>query len=81
MSHLDDLYKESGIGENPNKPRQKGPLISILLYLLIYSAVIAYLYFNGSFGKNPNMLYYVLIAMSFLFTFSIRKIIKKSKGQ
>ncbi len=81
MSHIDDLYKESGIGENPNKPRQKGPLVSILIYLTVYGAIIAYLYLNGSFGKNPNMLYYVLIAMSFLFTFSIRKIIKRNRNK
>ena len=79
MSHIDDLYKEAGIVDNPNKPRRKVPFISIFIYVAAYGGIIAYLYFTGSFRKNPDMLYYVLIAVSLLFTFSIRKIIKRSK--
>ena len=79
MSHIDDLYKEAGIDDSPNKPQRKVPFISILIYIAAYGGIIAYLYFTGSFRKNPDMLYYVLIAVSLLFTFSIRKIIKRSK--
>lgn len=81
MSHLDDLYRESGIKDSPRSPRQKSTFISIIIYVAVYGGVVAYLYFTGSFRKNPDMLYYTLIGVSLLLTFSIRKIIKKSKGR
>ena len=81
MGHIDDLYKEAGIDDSPVRPRRRIPFISIIIYIAIYGGVIAYLYFTGAFRKNPDMLYYVLIGVSLMLTFSIRKIIKRSKGR
>lgn len=81
MSHLDDLYKEAGIVDSPNKPRRKLPFISIIIYIAVYGGVIAYLYYTGAFRKNPDMLYYTLIGVSLLLSFSIRKIIKKNRNR
>jgi hypothetical protein len=81
MSHLDDLYKEAGIGSNPNKPRQKGKLVSLLIFAAVFGVISYSLYSSGSLGSNQNRLYFILVAVSLLLTFLIRLFIKRNKSK